>query len=116
MYPPTVPPSRVRIAGKISFIEAVGITVSFSARPTGGRTIMITTKITTIMMPPRIFVSVSIAFSAFFIRKITIARPPAIKYPAISGMPSRVLKPRAPPPTFPMLNTRPPATTRNATT
>jgi len=65
MYPPTVPPRSVRIAGKILSIGAVGTNVSFTAIPTGGFTIRMTTKITTIMIPPRIFVSVSIASNAF---------------------------------------------------
>ena len=76
----------------------------------------ITTKITTIIIPPRTFVNVSMAFMAFFRRNTTIATPPARKYPTLWGIPSSVLKPRAPPPTFPMLNTSPPATIRKDTT
>ena len=116
IYPPTVPPSNVRIAGKISLIDAVGMIVSFAAIPTGGCTIRITIKMTRIMIPPRIFVRLSIAFNAFFDKNTMIAIAPAIKYPTVVGIPRSVLKPKAPPPTLPILNTRPPATTKNAIT
>ena len=98
----------------MSDMDADGITVSFNASPTGGRTIRITIKITTIISPPRTLVSVSIAFNAFLKRKITTAIAPAIKYPHLVGSPRSVLKPRAPPPTLPILKTRPPATTNAA--
>ena len=71
---------------------------------------------TRIMIPPRIFVRLSIAFNAFFDKNTMIAIAPAIKYPTVVGIPRSVLKPKAPPPTLPILNTRPPATTKNAIT
>ena len=115
MYPPTVPPSNVKIAGIKFEILSLGTKVSLTARPIGGLTIKITINITTIIHPPSTFVSISIAFVAFFNKNIVIATPPEIKYPAILGIPSKALKPNALPPTFPILNTSPPNATRNAT-
>ena len=115
IYPPTVPPRSVKIAGIKFEILSLGKKVSLTASPIGGFTIKITINITIIIHPPSTFVSVSIAFAAFFNKNIVIATPPEIKYPAILGIPSNVLNPNALPPTFPILNTSPPKATRNAT-
>ena len=72
-------------------------------------------RITTIIIPASTFVKVSIADFAFFTKNTAIATAPANMYPAFVGIPSSVLNPSAPPPTLPMLNTRPPSATMNAT-
>ena len=76
---------------------------------------MITIKMTTIMMAPRTFVRVSIADFAFLKRKTTMAMAAAMTYPMVVGIPSRVFRPSEPPPTLPMLKTRPPSTTMKDT-
>ena len=115
MYPPTVPPRSVMIAGTRACTPASGTNVFLMADPTGGFTTTITIKITTIIIAPRTFVSVSMAPFAFLERNTRIASTPASTYPTLVGIPRRVLKPSAPPPTLPILNTRPPKTTIKAT-
>ena len=67
-----------------------------------------------IMILPRYFVSLSMLAFASLERKIRIPMIPAIKVPTVVGIPNNTLSPRAPPPTFPMLNARPPSATMNA--
>jgi len=64
---------RVRIAGKRAAYPVSGTKVFLIAEPTGGLTIQITIKITTIMMPPRTFTSLSIVLFAFFDKKTKMA-------------------------------------------
>ena len=65
--------------------------------PAGGFTTTITIKITTIMIAPRILVSVSMAPFAFLERNTRIASTPASTYPTLVGIPRRVLKPKGAP-------------------
>ena len=77
IYPPTVPPKSVRIAGIRFVAPASGTNVFFNALPTGGFTTMITTKITIIIMAPSTLVIVSMALLAFFSTNTRIAKRPA---------------------------------------
>ena len=77
IYPPTVPPRSVRIAGIRFVAPASGTNVFFNALPTGGFTTMITTKITIIIMAPSTLVIVSMALLAFFSTNTRIAKRPA---------------------------------------
>ena len=77
IYPPTVPPKSVRIAGIRFVAPASGTNVFFNALPTVGFTTMITTKITIIIMAPSTLVIVSMALLAFFSTNTRIAKRPA---------------------------------------
>ena len=74
MYPPTVPPIRVRIAGIVAGIPEEGTKVLAMASPTGGLVMNMTMRMTTIIRAPRYFTTWSIRDFADFDRKITMAR------------------------------------------
>ena len=66
------------------------------------------------MMMPRTLVNISIALPASLLKKSTMAQSALMTAAGANGIPQMTLRPIAAPPTFPMLNTRPPIATRIA--
>ena len=113
IYPPQLPPSSV-IIGNTSPGASENLKTLVTASPTGGFDLNATKSTTRIIMLPRYFVILSIPDLASLDRKIRMPMAPPIIVPALTGSPNITFSPVAAPPTFPILNTRPPRATRNA--
>src|SRR4051794_22628245 len=113
MYPPTVPPMRVVMTRKLT---VSGATVWRSASPTGGRVLTATNVVSAIITTPRSTTTRSMATPARRTRKMAMATADEIAAPTRTSSPNIASRPSAVPATLPMLKTRPPSTSRAAST
>ncbi len=111
IYPPTVPPTSVRIVIQSIFD---GRTVSLRAIATGGWVLKTMKRTIAIIITPSTFVKLSIALPISLLRKRAMAMTALAMAPGTRGTPIITLSPIAAPPTLPMLKTSPPSATRKA--